>query len=66
MISITEQKGREKVGMSVRKYRLYLLILALAAVIAGAVVYFNYTDREKGYREGTLVQNAYVTEEVLS
>lgn len=52
--------------MSVRKYRLYLLIITLVAVIAGAVVYFNYTDRENGYREGTLVQNAYVTEEVLS
>ena len=53
-------------GMSVKKYRLYLLIIMLAAGIAGAIVYFYYDGRDETYRDGTLVQKVYVMEEVLS
>jgi len=51
--------------MSVRKYRLYLLLITLVLGLAGAVYYFYYAEQEKTYREGTLVENAYVTEEIL-
>lgn len=66
MVCATERRGRKGSKMSVRKYRLYLLIIALVAGIAGAAVYFYYADREKTYRDGTLVQNVYVMEETLS
>lgn len=49
--------------MSVRKYRLYLLLVTLVLGIAGAVFY--YTKQEKTYRDGTLVENVYVSEEIL-
>ncbi len=52
--------------MSVGKYRLYLLLIVLVAMIAGALAYFSYTKEEKSYRDGTLVQNMYVVEEQLS
>ena len=51
--------------MSVRKYRLYLLMVTLVALIAGALAYLYYTDEEKSYRDGTLVQNVYTIEEEL-
>jgi len=51
--------------MSVRKYRLYLLLITLVLGIAGAVFYFCYVEQEKTYRDGTLVENVYVLEETL-
>ena len=52
--------------MSVGKYRLYLLISALVAVIAGALVYLYYTEQDNSHRDGTLVQNEYVIERELA
>lgn len=52
--------------MSERKYRLYLLMVTLVAVIAVTLVYLYYTEQEKSYRDGTLVQNVYVIEEELA
>lgn len=52
--------------MSVGKYRLYLLMIALVAIITGALVYLYYTEQEKSYRDGTLVHNVYVIEEELA
>lgn len=52
-------KGRK---MSVGKYRLYLLVIVLVAMIAGALAYLYYAEQEKSHREGTLVQNEYVVE----
>jgi len=51
--------------MSVKKYRLYLLLVTLVLGIAGAVFYFYYTEQEKTYRDGILVENVYVSEETL-
>lgn len=53
--------------MSVRRYRMYLMVILLAlGVAAGVVVYVYYKDGEKQYRDGTLVQNVYLLEEALS
>lgn len=52
--------------MSVRKYRLYLLTVALVAIIAGVLCYLYYTEQEKSYSDGTLVQNVYTIEEELA
>ena len=60
---ITAGKGSK---MSVRKYRFYLLMITLVAVIAGTLVYLYYEEQEKSYREGTLVQKVYVIEEELA
>lgn len=49
--------------MSVRKYRFYLWIVVLVAVIAGGLAYLYYTEQEKSFENGTLVQNVYQTEE---
>ena len=51
--------------MDVKKYRLYLAIITLVVGIAGVIIYFYYADYEKTYRDGMLVQNAYVTEEMI-
>ena len=51
--------------MSARKYRLYLLIIALVAIITGAMIYIYNGKQEKAYRDGTLVQTGYVVEEAL-
>lgn len=56
-------KGRK---MSVGKYRLYLLMIVLVAVIAGAFVYLYHEEQEKSYRDGTLVQNEYAIEGELA
>lgn len=60
------ESNRERKKMSVRKYRVYLLVVVLVAVIAGALYYFYYTEQEKSYREGTLVRNVYTVEEGLA
>lgn len=52
--------------MSVGKYRLYLLMVVLVAVIAGALAYLYYAEQDKSYRDGTLVQNVYVIEGELA
>lgn len=52
--------------MSVRKYRLYLMMIALVAIIAGGLVYLYYTEQENSHRDGTLVQNVYVIEGELA
>lgn len=56
------EAGKER-KMSVRKYRVYLWILVLAALIAGGVIYFYNAEHENEFENGTLVQNLYLTEE---
>lgn len=51
--------------MSVRKYRVYLLIVVIVAVLAGGLVYFYNEKQEKSFENGTLVQNVYLTGEEL-
>lgn len=63
MVYTAALKCRERKKMSVRKYRLYLLMVTLVAAIAGAFAYFYYAQEEKSYKDGTLVQNVYVLEE---
>ena len=53
--------------MDVKKYRLYLWVFVLAAVVViGTLMYLYFTEQEKSYREGTLVQNEFVIEEKLA
>lgn len=49
--------------MSTKKYRLYLLMVMLIVVLAGALSYLYFSEQEKSYQDGTLVQNEYVIEE---
>lgn len=49
--------------MSVKKYRMYLLMVMLVAVIVGALSYLYFAEQEKVYQEGTLVWNECVMEE---
>ena len=51
--------------MDVKKYRLYLVIITLVVGLAGAIIYYYYADKEKTYRDGILVQNEYVMEEMI-
>ena len=52
--------------MDVKKYRLYLLMITVAVVLIGALSYLYFSDRDKTYQEGTLVQNEFVIEEELA
>lgn len=58
----TKRKGN---SMSVKKYRLYLLMITLVVIIVGALTYLYFSDQEKSYQDGTLVQTDYAIEEVL-
>lgn len=52
--------------MNVRKYQLYLLMVALVVTIVGVLSYIYFTEQEKSYQDGTLVQNVYLVEEELA
>lgn len=52
--------------MSVKKYRFYLLMVTLVVIIVGALSYLYFSEQEKAYRDGTLVQNNYITWEELA
>lgn len=53
--------------MDVKKYRLYLWMFVLAAlVLIGTLAYLYFKEQEKSYREGTLVQNEFVIGEELA
>jgi len=49
--------------MSIRKYRWYLIIVMVVVVLTGTLVYFWVSDQDKTYKDGTLVQMQYVSEE---
>lgn len=49
--------------MSIRKYRWYLIIVMLVVVLTGTLVYFFVADPDKTYKDGTLVQVQYASEE---
>lgn len=51
--------------MDVKKYRLYLLMITLVVILIGTLSYLYFSEEEKSYREGTLVQNEFVMEEEL-
>lgn len=52
--------------MSVNKYRFYLLMVTLVVIIVGALSYLYFSEQEKTYRDGTLVQSNYVIGEELA
>ena len=53
--------------MDVKKYRLYLWMIVLGALVAiGTLSYLYFTEQEKSYHEGTLVQNECIIEEELA
>ena len=53
--------------MGLKKYRLYLWMFVLVAlVVIGTLSYLYFTEQEKSYREGTLVQNEFVIGEELA
>jgi len=52
--------------MSIRKYRRYLIIVTLVVVLTGALIYFYVSGQDKTYKDGTLVQMQYVSEEELA
>lgn len=53
--------------MGLKKYRLYLWGVVLAALIViGTLSYLYFAEQEKTYREGTLVQNELVIEEEVA
>ena len=49
--------------MSTKKYRMYLLMMALLVVAAGVWLYLYYSEQEKSYKDGTLVYKECVNEE---
>lgn len=50
--------------MDVKKYRLYLwMFVVIALVVIGTLSYLYFTEQEKSYQEGTLVHNEFVIEE---
>ena len=57
---------REAEKMDVKKYRLYLVMIALVVVLVGALSYLYFSEQEKTYQEGTLVQNECIMEEELA
>ena len=52
--------------MSIKKYQMYLLMITLVIILAGALTYLYYSEQEKTYKDGTLVQKEYVMEEELA
>ncbi|MBQ8279904.1 MAG: membrane-spanning protein [Roseburia sp.] len=52
--------------MNTKKYRLYLITLALIAVLVGALSYLYFVEQNETYKDGTLVQNECVVEEELA
>lgn len=52
--------------MSVKKYRFYLFLVVLLAILAGALIYLGFSEQEKSYRDGILVQNEWEIEEELA
>ena len=49
--------------MDVKKYRFYLVMLVLAVLLISVLSYIYFSEQDKSYREGTLVQNELVIEE---
>jgi len=52
--------------MDTKKYRLYLLMITLVVVLIGALSYLYFSNQEKSYQDGTLVQNEFVIEGELA
>lgn len=48
--------------MNIKKYRVYLMMLVIIAVIFGAVSFFYFTEKESSYTDGMLVQTEWQTE----
>lgn len=49
--------------MSIKKYRIYLTVVILLAVIIGVLSYFYFSEQDKTYRDGILVWNVCSDEE---
>ncbi len=52
--------------MSVKKYRLYLAVVAIVLTAAVVVSIYCLTKEEEQYRDGLLVQNECVLEEEVA
>ena len=51
--------------MSIKKYRWYLAVLTLVVILVGTLIYFYTAKQDESYKDGTLVQVQYVSEEEL-
>ena len=49
--------------MSIKKYRMYLMVVILLAVVIGILSYFYFSEQDRSYRDGMLVWNECVLEE---
>lgn len=45
--------------MSIKKYRLCLVLILIIVLILGAVVFVQTSKEEKSYTDGIMVQNEY-------
>ena len=49
--------------MSVKKYRICLLMMILLILTVGVCIFAYYNEQKKSYQEGTLVYKEYFVEE---